>query len=100
MTDPAAGAYADLPVKMGEIEVGRIRAGEDGTLVIHVGARREEIVREIFQMARMGVIAGLKVTPIVYPAVDGRLMSRLANERPLLDFGGIRIDDHTHPHMD
>lgn len=92
-----------MPVKMGGYEIGRARVNDLGRIEIDVFERYRHATDEILEMADIGVLSGLTISPIVYPAVDGVLMSRLKNETSIIHMGGIKPEErphHIHPFDD
>lgn len=79
-----------VPVKIGTAEVGSAAIGDDGVieLVMHTpNALGQELLAHI----RAGFVFGLYIVPIVNPAVDGKLQSRLDHQRPLPEIGEFKI---------
>ncbi len=81
--------FAEIPVKIGRIQVGTAVIKEDGTFDIHITGENEN-GKEIYQLILAGFVYGLSIAPSLNPAVDGKLYTRLEHERPITEVGGFR----------
>lgn len=80
---------AKVPVKVYGVEVGVATVSNNGALNIHLEPKNG-IGDELLEHIQNGLVFGLSVNPILNPAVDGNLVSRLDNQRSIEDLGGIR----------
>lgn len=83
--------YAQVPVKMGGVDIGTARVNRDGTIQITTVVPNEQ-VQELLEHIKAGVVFGLSITPIINPGISGNLISRVDREKPLSEFGGFKVD--------
>lgn len=86
-------AFADrIPLKMNGVTIGTATVRDDGTFIAVVNESANAQIAEVFDLVKLGFVFGISLSPIMNPALDGRLITRLYNERPLTDFGGFNLD--------
>lgn len=91
----ASGVRAEgVPVKVGEQTVGHAWVHADGIIEMSTFAYGKELLEHI----QAGLVVGLNISPVVEPAIDARLVSRIGdkamprNNRPIpLMVNGSRI---------
>lgn len=83
--------HARIPLKMKGVQIGSALVNEDGTIQLTMGPNNA-LGRELLEHIKIGLVFGLTISPIINPAVDGKLITRVENEQPLPAHGGFQID--------
>lgn len=73
-----------LPLKYEGVHVGDATVFPDGSISVDMHEAN------VYLLLASGAVLGVSISPILNPAVDGKLISRVENEKPITEFGGIQ----------
>lgn len=83
-----------IPLKLRGEEVGTMTILDNDKITVRLHEHFQVAVDEIRKLVDMGFVFGLNISPILNPAVDGKLVSRLDNEKPITEVGGFHPSQH------
>ena len=92
----------NVPIRIQGIECGTAHVNDDGTVELKLGENNNE-GKELLEHIRAGIVFGLSISPILNPGIDGKLITRVEQEKKLPIVGSWRFrqhDGHLHPFHD